>query len=258
MRMTRQLELRFYAGLNDFLPAALRQQTYQLVIERETSIKNLIESQGVPHTEVALILVNGEAVGFEHRVADAERIAIYPALTHPMLAEPLQQTNPMHNHSTPRCFVLDCHLGRLARYLRQFGFDTLYRNDYHDAELADISAAEQRILLTRDRALLKRKIIEHGYFVRATAPMQQFHEVMQRYALYAFIAPFGRCTRCNGEVVSADKAEVSDQLKPNTLRHYDIFWRCNGCGQVYWEGSHYQHMQSTTEQILEHARTAQG
>jgi hypothetical protein len=242
-----KIELRFYGALNDFLPAEKRQRNYHYRLDRETSVKDLIESQGVPHTEIELILVNGAAVGFDHRVADAMRIAVYPVFESIDISPVLRlRESPLREAR----FVLDCHLGRLARYLRQFGFDTLYQNNYDDAELANISAQQNRILLTRDRALLKRKIISHGYFVRSTRPLTQFHEAMRRFKLYDQIVPFGRCTRCNGNVVAVNKAEIIDQLEPGTVRHYEDFWRCSSCGQVYWEGSHYQRMQQTTDSVI--------
>ena len=245
--MQHKIELRFYGALNDFLPAEKRQRSYHLSLQREASVKDLVESQGVPHTEVELIVVNGDAVDFDYRVAAGNRIAVYPVFetvdisTAPQLREPL-----------PGChrFVLDCHLGRLARYMRQFGFDTLYQNDFDDSALADISAEQKRILLTRDRNLLKRKIISHGYFVRATRPMAQFHEVMRRYDLYDQVEAFGRCTRCNGKVLAVNKADIIALLEPGTRQYYDHFWQCSSCGRVYWEGSHYQHMQQTTDDVI--------
>jgi len=245
--LQRQVELRFYEELNDFLPPDKRKRSYDLCLARNTSVKDLIESQGVPHTEVELILVNGDAVGFDYLVADGDRIAIYP------MFESLDITPVLRLRETPLRvvrFVLDGHLGRLARYLRQFGFDTLYENNVDDARLAEISAQQKRILLTRDRALLKRKIIDHGYFVRATDPMAQFHEVMRRFDLYKSIEPFGRCTKCNGDVVAVNKADIINQLQPGTRLHYDDFWQCQDCGQIYWEGSHYNRMQETTDQVI--------
>jgi uncharacterized protein with PIN domain/sulfur carrier protein ThiS len=245
------VELRFYDALNDFLPLGNRQRSFAYQLTRETSMKDLIESQGVPHTEVELILVNGEPVGFDYRVAESDRIAVYPAFSGidisgmPDLREPL---------AGGIRFVLDCHLGRLARYLRQFGFDTLYQNDFDDNELAQIAAQQNRVLLTRDRALLKHKIINHGYFVRATQPIAQFHEVMQRFDVYDQIEPFGRCTRCNGEVIAVNKADIIDQLEAKTRRYYNDFWQCRDCGQVYWEGSHFDHMQQTTDHVFAAAR----
>ena len=146
--------------------------------------------------------------------------------------------------------MLDTHLGQLASYLRLLGFDTLYRNDYTDDELAQTSAEENRILLTRDRSLLKRSIITHGYFIRAFDPRKQLDEVIRRFDLRKQVIPFGRCTRCNGLVEEVAKKAIEDQLEPKTRKYFDSFWRCTSCGQIYWEGSHVKHMLKLTDEVL--------
>jgi uncharacterized protein with PIN domain len=150
---------------------------------------------------------------------------------------------------TPR-FVLDAHLGTLARYLRLLGFDALYRNDYDDAELAAISANEHRILLTRDRGLLKRRIVTHGIFVRDDNPRAQIRDIVSRLDLGGLIRPLSRCTRCNGVLAPVEKAEIADRLEPKTRRYYDRFLRCAECGQIYWKGSHFARLEKTLEDLL--------
>ena len=239
--------LRFYAELNDFLRDQQKKTRFEIELNRRTSLKDLIESLGVPHTEVEVILANGQSVDFSYIVRQHDDLSIYPMFesvdVSPIIKlreHPLRQTR----------FVLDCHLGRLARYLRQFGFDTLYRNDYNDDELADTSAREHRILLTRDRSLLKRSIITHGYFVREFDPRKQLDEVIRRFDLKNQITPFGRCTRCNGIVEAVDKKTIEHLLKPRTRQYFDEFWQCTGCGQVYWEGSHVKHMARLADEVL--------
>ncbi len=239
--------LRFYAELNDFLRDAHKTKRFKIELNRRTSVKDLIESLGVPHTEVEIILANGVSVDFSYIVEDADDISVYPMFESvdvtPILKlrdKPLRQTR----------FVLDCHLGRLARYLRQFGFDTLYRNDYTDDELARTSAEQNRILLTRDRSLLKRSIITHGYFIREFDPRKQLDEVVRRFDLRDQIVPFGRCTRCNGSVELVNKQDIVDQLEPKTRLYYDTFWQCTSCDQIYWEGSHVKHMIKLTDEVL--------
>lgn len=231
---------RFYEELNDFLPPGRRKVEFEHQFHRRASVKDMIESLGVPHVEVELILVNGESVGFDYLVRDGDRISVYPMFESfditPLLKlrpEPLRVMR----------FVLDTHLGTLARYLRLCGFDTLYRNDYDDAELARISASEHRILLTRDRDVLKRKIVTHGYFVRNDRPRRQLSEVFARFALYGTIVPFKRCTRCNGLLEEVDKESILHRLEPLTRQHYDDFRICTGCGHLYWQGSHFRHLQ---------------
>ena len=239
--------LRFYAELNDFLRDAQKQTRFKIELNRRTSVKDLIESLGVPHTEVEVILANGKSVDFSYIVKREDELSIYPMFESvdvtPLLQlreEPLRDTR----------FVLDCHLGRLARYLRQFGFDTLYRNDYTDDELADTSSREHRILLTRDRSLLKRSIITHGYFIREHDPRKQLDEVIRRFDLRNQIIPFGRCTRCNGTVEAVDKEAIEHLLEPKTRLYFDEFWQCTSCGQVYWEGSHVKHMIRLTDEVM--------
>ncbi len=239
-------EFRFYEELNDFLPPEKRKVAFDYLLQRRASVKDVIEALGVPHTEVEVILANGISVDFGYIVGDGDRIGVYPVFEsldiRPLLKlreSPLRQ---------PR-FVLDCHLGRLARYLRHVGFDTLYRNDYNDNRLAMISADEHRILLTRDRDLLKRRIITHGYCVRNHDPRKQLDEVLARFDLYTDIKPFGRCTRCNGEVVAVDKNDILDRLEPKTREYYDQFWQCGSCCQIYWEGSHFKKMKSLIDKL---------
>ena len=243
-----RVALRFYAELNDFLLDGRKYRRFEIALNRRTSVKDLIESLGVPHTEVEIILANGRSVDFSYIVQKRDDLSIYPMFESvdvtPLLKlreAPLRETR----------FVLDCHLGRLARYLRQFGFDTLYRNDYSDDELAETSAGEHRILLTRDRSLLKRSIITHGYFVREFDPRKQLDEVIRRFDLKSQIIPFGRCTRCNGTVERVDKQAVEHRLEPKTRLYYHDFWQCRGCGQVYWEGSHVKHMIALTDEVLD-------
>lgn len=239
-------EFRFYEELNDFLPPEKRKLTFDYPLLRRASVKDIIEALGVPHTEVEVILANGESVDFGYIVGGGDRISVYP-MFESLDIRPLLKLHELPLRQ-PR-FVLDCHLGRLARYLRQLGFDTLYRNDYSDEGLATISAGEKRILLTRDRNLLKRRIIDHGYFVRNQDPRRQLDEVLARFDLYSDIEPFGRCTRCNGEVTAVDKTEILDRLEAGTRQNFDEFWQCSSCGQIYWEGSHFEKMKSLTDTL---------
>jgi len=192
-------EFRFYEELGDFLAPARRKRSFVHAFDGTPSVKDRIESLGVPHTEVDLILVDGEPVPFSHRLTGGERVAVYPMFERFELGETSHlRPKPLRE---PR-FVLDVHLGRLASYLRLLGFDALYRNDYEDDELQRISRAEHRILLSRDIGLLKRSTVTHGAFLHATDPRHQLREVLDRFQLDARIAPFTRCARCNGKVES--------------------------------------------------------
>jgi len=242
-----RISLRFYAELNDFLPPALRGTDIHHEFERRTSIKDMIESFGVPHTEVEVILVNGRPVDFSCIVQDGDRISVYPVFESVDIT-PLLRLRPAPLRRP--AFILDSNLGRLARYLRLLGLDCLYRNDYGDAEIARISGEQQRTVLTRDRTLLQRRIITHGYFVRALQPHVQVREVLARFDLYRQVAPFTRCTRCNGELVDVAKQAISDRLEPKTRKYYDNFRICSGCGQIFWQGSHHSRMQGLVAALL--------
>ena len=242
-----RISLRFYAELNDFLPADRRQVTFARDLKEHASVKDVIEALGVPHTEVDLVLVNGASVDFSYLVRDGDRISVYPVFESIDIT-PLLQVRPRPLRE-PR-FVLDTHLGKLAAYLRMLGFDTLYRNDYDDRTLAEISSGERRILLTRDRGLLKRSVVTHGYHVRETDPERQLVEVVRRFDLFRAIAPFRRCLRCNGALESIPKEAVADRLAPLTRQYYDEFATCRACGRIYWKGSHHVRMQRLVERVL--------
>jgi uncharacterized protein with PIN domain len=245
--------LRFYEELNDFLPRAARKQEIACTCAPGTTVKHLIEAQGVPHPEVELIIVDGESVDFSYPVRDGERISVYPTFealdVTPALKlrpEPLRRTR----------FVADAHLGALARYLRMLGFDTLYENACRDAELARLSAREHRIVLTRDRALLMHRLISHGCYVRATRPMQQLEEIVLRLDLVRSIRPFSRCLRCNRALESVAGEAIGDRLPGRSpVAHFD-YRMCRACNKVYWEGSHWRRMSQTVHELVARLETA--
>lgn len=246
----KQASFRFYAELNDFLPPPRRQVTFRHTFDGRVSVKDMIESLGAPHTEVDVILVDGRSVDFDYLVQDGDRISVYPVFESLDVA-PLVRVRPEPLRE-PR-FVLDTHLGKLASYLRMLGFDTRYRNDFEDAELARISSQERRILLTRDRGLLKRSVVTHGYCVRQTQPRRQLLEVLRRFDLFGAVQPFRRCIRCNGLLEPVDKAAIQHRLPPRTREYYDEFRICRACDQIYWRGSHYQRMEQFIQGVLEQA-----
>jgi uncharacterized protein len=237
---------RFYAELNDFLGSGLRQSDFPHTFNGEASVKDRIESLGVPHTEVGAILVNGHPVTFLYLVQDGDRVAVYPDF-YALPADEIALVR--ESYQGEKRFILDVHLGKLANYLRMLGFDTLYRNDYADEELARIAGEAKRILLTRDLGLLKRREVIYGYYVRSLDPSQQVAEVLHRFDLIDAIEPFHRCLACNGLLAAVDKGEILDRLLPKTRRYYDEFYRCRVCEQIYWKGSHFERMQRFIEDL---------
>jgi uncharacterized protein len=230
-----QCEFRFYEELNAFLAPDRRKRSFTYRFDGTPAVKDPIEALGVPHTEVDLILVDGEPAAFQHRLRGGERVAVYPEFECFEL-DGFSRLRPRPLRE-PR-FVLDVHLGRLASYLRLLGFDCLYRNDYRDTDLLAISHAEHRIVLSRDTALLKHAALSHGAFIRAQEPLRQLREVVDRFQLERRIDLFSRCGRCNG-TLEALSPEAAQPLVPPTVAglHVD-FSRCRQCGQVYWPGTH--------------------
>ncbi|WP_148254436.1 Mut7-C RNAse domain-containing protein [Aidingimonas lacisalsi] len=242
-------EVHFHGELNDFQPRERQARPFTYTFDRRAAIKDVIEALDVPHTEVDIILINGQSVEFGAILHDGDRVAVYPWSTEPPVPNPqhLRPRPPAH----PR-FVLDTHLGRLARYLRLLGFDTRYRNDYSDPELAACADEEARILLTRDRGLLKRKRIALAHFVRNDDPWRQLEEICAQFSLHDTFAPFTRCAHCNGTLQPVDKARIIDRLAPKTRRYFDHFLQCDGCRQIYWEGSHVEHMHGLVARLKRH------
>jgi hypothetical protein len=217
----------FVEELNDFLPHPYKNIPFSLQFAPHQSTKHLIESLGVPHTEIGRVQVNGQSWEIDLRLHEGDQVMVFPA------------NGALEGEAR---FVLDNHLGQLATYLRMLGFDSLYRNDYQDEELATVAVAEQRVLLTRDRRLLMRKTIRHGYCIHQTDPRRQAGEVLRRFRLVEQVKPFQRCLRCNSSLEVVSKADVYERLEPLTKIYYEEFRICPACNQVYWKGSHYEHM----------------
>lgn len=242
----------FHRELRDFFadPGAAISLKYDF--DGKPSVKDAVEAMGVPHTEVDSIVVNGTPVGFGYHLKDGDAVSVYPASFSPEIPERVAL------RGAPRpSFVVDVNLGKLARRLRMLGFDAAYRNDYTDHEIAGLAWSEDRIVLTRDRRLLRFRIITHGYWLRSDEPRTQVKEVLGRFGYYPLVKPFNRCLECNGVIVPVEKAEVFDRLEPKTKLYYDEFSICTDCGKVYWKGSHYDRMKETLDGLIIHKRAAE-
>ncbi|MDJ0990149.1 MAG: Mut7-C RNAse domain-containing protein [Desulfobacterales bacterium] len=232
-------EFRFYEELNDFLKTEKRKQTFRVAFDGQPKVRTVITRLGVPHPEIDLILVNGRSVGFDQPLNHGDRVAVYP-MFESLDISPLVRLRPYPLRRT--AFILDVHLGKLARGLRLLGFDCCYRNDLDDPQIIRRSLGEHRIILTRDRRLLQDQSVQHGYWVRASDPDTQVGEVLMRFDLLDQIKAFTRCTVCNGSLAAIAKAAVSDRLQPKTSRYYDEFWMCTDCRRLYWKGTHYRRL----------------
>lgn len=232
---------RFYGPLNDFLAPVQKQGTLVCAFAERSSVKDLIEALGVPHPEIDRIVVNGASVGFGYRVNDGDRVAVYPGWRNVDPGSDGRVSPPRQERPS---FVADVHLGQLAAYLRFAGFDTLYRNDYSDADIAAVSADEDRVLLTRDVGVLKRSNVARGYFVRATHPGRQLVEVLRQFDAAARASPFTRCVRCNSMLRPVARDEVLELLPPRTRQEHREFFQCPTCARIYWKGSHYSRVRA--------------
>ncbi len=238
--------LRFYEELNDLIPDDKRKIRFEHKFFGNPSVKDMIQSFGVPHTEVDLILVNGKAVDFNYRVKDKDEISIYPVF------ESLDISGIQHLRTRPLripSYILDVHLGTLAKYLRMLGFDSLYQNDYGDEQIVKISLETSRTILTKDRGILKRTEVNHGYLVRNEDPAKQVVEVLRRFDLKNHIEQFSRCLECNSLLQKIGKDEVSDMIPEKVKLCQTDFYICSGCKKIYWRGTHYEKMQKIIDNI---------
>jgi len=238
------VRLAFHGDLLLFLNRRVHPEILERILTEKMSVKDVIESCGVPHPEVDLILVNGQPVDFGHTVEGDANIEAFP------VGHQNTQCKEQHlqTHFDKR-FVVDGHLGRLARNLRLLGFDAAYDPQAHDRQLLDRMKSENRALLTRDRRLLMHAIVRNGYCPRSQNPDEQTIEVIRRFHLLKSIAPFIRCLRCNASLEKIAKDDVIEKLEPLTKIYYHQFRRCTGCGQIYWPGSHFSKLQRRIEVI---------
>ncbi len=246
MTSQKVVSFRFYEELNDFLSKRKRKIKFLFPIKINQTVKDAVEALGVPHTEVDLILANGNSVGFGYRLQHKDHISVYPVFESFDIS-PIIKLRPKPLRVTK--FVLDVHLGKLSKYLRMLGFDTYYRNDLEDDEIISLSVKQKRIILTRDIGILKHGTVTHGYWLRSQDSREQLSEVIRRFDLQKQIRPFYRCTVCNGSVSKVDKQAIVHHLERNTIKYFKEFYRCSTCMQIYWEGSHYEKMRGFIDEI---------
>jgi uncharacterized protein with PIN domain len=220
-------------------------------LDRRTSVKDALEAIGPPHTEVEELRADGRAVGFGHLLEAGQRIDVVPPeppvdYTQPTLLKPWAPGRP--------AFLADVNVGSLATQLRVLGFDTRYDNALKDAEVAGIASEERRIVLTRDRALLKRSAVVWGRLLRAQETGEQLVEALTFFGLTPPYATFTRCVRCNEPLVAVAKEDVLHKLEPKTKRYYEEFTMCPSCGRVYWAGSHHERLGERIEALARRIR----
>jgi uncharacterized protein with PIN domain/sulfur carrier protein ThiS len=231
---------RFNASLSPFLDRARRNGPFEYDCARAATIKNAIEALGVPHTEVGALHVNGTPATLQRIVREGDRVEVEASRS---------GADPDFGFDDLR-FIADAHLGALARFLRMLGYDTLHRNAFADEEIRRLAQEKRRIVLSRDRELLKCREIERGAYVRALKPEAQLREIAQRYSLAASARPFTLCLACNLPLQPAPRAWVAARVPAAVYALHERFMRCPGCGGVFWPGSHYERMRAALRLAL--------
>lgn len=233
--------IRFYEELNDLIPKEKRKKRFEHRYIDRTSVKDLIESLWVPHTEVDLILVNNKSVGFDCLINDKDDISVYPVFESFDIKD-IQHLRP--NPLRKPKFIADVHLGKLTKYLRMLGLDVYYKNNFTDDTLIKLSLTEQRAILTKDKNLLKRNEVTHGYFVKHSDPEKQAIEVVKRFQLQNQIKEFTRCLGCNSLLTPVRKEEIENRVPPKVRENQNEFYVCEICDKIYWQGTHFEKMKS--------------
>ncbi len=240
----------FHEALDFFISRGHESRSLEAEFHVTRSVKDLIESIGVPHVEVDCILVNGVSVRFDYLLADGDSVKVFP----PGISSiPSEKENLLHlvpPDPQPVRFIADVHLKTLTRHLRMLGFDTLYDRSWDDDILAELSEQQERVLLSRDTRLLMRSNVTRGLYIRSTHPRTQIVEVINRYDLSRRIDPFKRCISCNGEITTVKREEIDTESVPaGVLNRAGSIFRCKACGKYYWNGTHVEKMQEKIDDI---------
>ena len=239
--------LRFYEELNDFLSTLKKKTRFEHNFIDRTSVKDLIESFGVPHTEIDLILVNGKSVSFDYIINDKDDISVYPVFESFDISDVQKlRAGPLRD---PK-FICDVHLGKLAKNLRMLGLDTFYKNSITKNEIVLTSMNENRVILTRDGGLLKIKNVTHGYYIRNTDPIKQTSEVINRFHLEKTMKRFSRCLRCNTVLKTVQKEMIMERIPEKVKASQDEYFICSNCDRIFWKGTHYKNMLIKIESLI--------
>jgi uncharacterized protein with PIN domain/molybdopterin converting factor small subunit len=233
------VSFRFYEELNDYLPEGKRKVGFEYSFTGEVSIRDVFQSMEIPPDEIDLILVNQQSKGLDYMLQDGDRISVYPVFELFDLSGFSQlREKPLRN---PR-FICDVHLGRLCKYLRMLGWDTLYSNHYTPEEMIVLSRQEKRIILSRSYQLTRNKEVTRFYWIRSADPLEQIKDMINKLDLSNRAYPLTRCLNCNHKLVPVEKQEILHRLQALTAKYYSEFFNCPACDQIYWKGSHFENM----------------
>ncbi|MGB2929226.1 MAG: Mut7-C RNAse domain-containing protein [Desulfobacterales bacterium] len=239
---------RFYEELNDFLPKHRRKTDFEAKFKGKRSIKDMIEALGVPHTEIDLILVNGNSVDFNYILQDEDRVSVYPVFESLNITDvTLLRKIPLRRNK----FIADINLGDIVKYMRVLGLDLYYNPLLSTREIIEISKRENRVILTKSRKLLKFKDVSHGIFIRPGTTTEQIRRIIYYLDIKDKIKPFSRCLRCNTLLDIVLKEKILDRIPSKTKEFCDEYVQCQSCDKIYWKGTHFINMKKAVRQILD-------
>ena len=231
--------VRLYEELNEYIPKNLHKREIEFVFNKKCSVKEICMGWNIPVTSVDLVLKNGRSVNLDATIRDGDRISIYPVFE----TFDISQTTKIRNSGLRNSrFIADAHLGKLAKYLRILGFDTVYHSDLDDNEIINLSLEEHRIILSKDKELLQNKKVTHALRIHSESPIDQLLEVIFRLDVKEYIKPFRLCTICNNKLEFINKEDILPRLLPKTRENYNEFYICQNCNKIYWKGSHYDRL----------------
>jgi uncharacterized protein len=238
---------RFYEELNDFLPKHRRKTDFEAAFKGKRSIKDMIESLGVPHTEIDLILVNGKSADFNYILQGQDRVSAYPVFESFNITDVTRLRKiPLRRHK----YIADINLGDIVKYMRVLGLDLYYDPLLSTHEIIEISKREKRVILTKSRKLLKFKDVTHGIFIRPGTTTEQIRQIIDYLDIKDNIKPFSRCLRCNTLLKKVPKEKILDKIPPKTKEICDEYVQCPSCNKIYWKGTHFINMKRMVRQIL--------
>lgn len=240
------IRFRFYEELNDYLPEEMRKRWIESEVTKGTTIGEKIQSFGIPLEEIDLILVNQHSETRNYVLREGDRISVFPVFELFDISKiSTLRDKPLRN----LLFICDVHLGRLCKYLRMLGFDTLYSNFYTSEQLIEIAHLEHRVILSRSQQLTKNKRVTRALWIRSAIPTEQLKDLIKKLNLSKQANPLTRCLTCNNRLEKVEKYEIINRLEARTTKYYTEFFRCPVCDQIYWKGSHYEHMKEFIHQI---------
>ncbi len=242
-----KVALRFYSELNDLLPDHRKNTDFEAEFKDKRSVKDIIEAFGVPHTEVDIIIANGESIDFKYILQGGDQISVYPAFEKPNIQ------NILHLCPAPPFktrFIVDINLGDIVKLMRVLGFDVYYDQDLSNQNIIELSKKDDRIIITKSRKLLKFKDVAYGLLLHSGTTEAQIKDIIYRLEIKDKVRPFSRCLRCNGILSSVPKEEIEDRIPPKTRSFCDQYSHCESCNKIYWEGTHVFEMRKVIDRIL--------